>query len=126
VATLSPIKPSDTDKLQLLQQLDKYRQWRSLDDKRYCITCGRVVTGRDIQVIGGTGEVDPLRAVCPTKDCRSIPMDWVLPTNEVLLATEESKKQQSQQPTQLKVMSRETPIREHAWKWTTRFKDDGN
>jgi len=125
MAILSPTKSLDSDKLELLQQLDKYRQWRSLDDKRYCLVCGRVITGRDIQFIGGTGDTDPLRPVCPTKDCRSIAMDWVLPTEEVLRATRESEKRQGQPLTESKVMPGERPIRPSEGKWITRFKDDG-
>jgi len=75
---------SDADKLEVLQRLDQFRKWRSLDDKRYCLVCCAIITGREIQLIGGTGGTGPLRAICPTNGCHSIPMDWVLPTDEVL------------------------------------------
>jgi hypothetical protein len=75
---------SDADKLEVLQRLDQFRKWRSLDDKRYCLVCCAIITGREIQLIGGTGGTGPLRAICSTKGCHSIPMDWVLPTDEVL------------------------------------------
>lgn len=75
---------ADQDKLRILQRLDQFRIWRSLEDKRYCLLCGKLVTGRDILVIGGTRGNGPLRIICPTKGCHSIPMDWVLPTDEVL------------------------------------------
>jgi hypothetical protein len=74
----------DEGKLEILRGLDRYRRWSSLDEKRYCIVCGKVVTGREIEIVGGTGETGPLRAICPTESCPSIPMDWVLPTEEVL------------------------------------------
>ena len=126
MAVLSSIQLSDVAKLQLLQQQDKYRQWRSLDEKRYCLVCGRVITGRDIQVVGGTRKTDPVRAVCPTKGCRSIPMDWMLPTTEILQATEESGRRQSQRLTEVEMKAPEQQILARVGKWTTRFKDDGN
>src|SRR5437899_11595720 len=82
---LSPrITLSETDKLEALQRLDQFRQWRSLDEKRYCLVCGKIMTGRQIQVAGGTRGNGPLRLSCPTERCNSIPMDWVLPTDEIL------------------------------------------
>ena len=81
---LPTIALPDEDKLQVLQRLDQFRAWRSLDDKRYCLACGKLITGRDIHVIGGSRGNGPLRIICPTARCNSIPMDWVLPTDEVL------------------------------------------
>jgi hypothetical protein len=86
---LSPPTPlSDADKLDALQRLDQFRQWRSLDDKRYCLVCGKIITGRQIQVAGVTHGNGQLRLSCPTEQCNSIPMDWVLPTDESLAAAE--------------------------------------
>src|SRR6266568_1400600 len=81
---LAPIELSGTEKLDMLQRLDRYRKWHSLDDKRYCLACGQIVEGRDVLVVGGTRGTGPLRLVCPTRNCHSIPMDWVIPTDEVL------------------------------------------
>jgi hypothetical protein len=75
---------SDTDKLDVLQRLDQFRKWNSLDDKRYCLCCAKIITGYEIEVIGGTRGMRQLHISCPTKGCDSIPMDWVLPTDEVL------------------------------------------
>ncbi len=83
MALVSPIKLSDGEKLETLQRLDQFRQWRSLDEKRYCLVCGKIITGREIQVIGGTHGNGPLRIVCPTEHCNAMPMDWVRPTVEV-------------------------------------------
>jgi len=80
----APIRLSDGDKLEALQRLDQFRPWRSLDEKRYCLVCGKIVTGRQIEVAGGTRGNGPLRLSCPTERCNSIPMDWVLPTDEIL------------------------------------------
>lgn len=72
----------------MLRRLDQFRQWDSLDQKRYCLVCGKLITGRDIQVADGTRGNGPLRLSCPTKGCNSIPMDWVLPTDEILARVE--------------------------------------
>jgi hypothetical protein len=79
---------SDQEKLEALRRLDQFRQWHSLDEKRYCLVCGNLITGRQIQVVDGTRGNGPLRLNCPTKGCNSIPMDWVLPTDEILARVE--------------------------------------
>jgi hypothetical protein len=96
VALLTATRLSDDEKLEVLRLLDQFRQWHSLDEKRYCLVCGTIISGRQIQVGGGTRGNGPLRLSCPTERCNSIPMDWVLPTDEILakvekMATEERK-----------------------------------
>ena len=81
---LAPIELSNAEKLEILQRLDRYRKWHALDEKRYCLACGHIIEGRDVLVIGGTRGTGPLRLVCPTRGCHSIPMDWIIPTDEVL------------------------------------------
>ena len=86
---ISPsISLPDAEKLNVLRRLDQFRQWHSLDDKRYCLVCGNLISGQQIQVAGGTRGNGPLRLSCPTERCNSIPMDWVLPTNEILAKVE--------------------------------------
>ena len=88
---LSPPMPvANADKLTALQRLDQFREWRSLDEKRYCLVCGKIITGGQIQVGGGTRGNGPLRLSCPTERCNSIPMDWVLPTDEILATVKET------------------------------------
>jgi len=82
-----PIKLSEQEKLETLQRLDQFRHWHSLDEKRYCLVCGAIITGRDIGVIGGERGTGPLRVICPTRNCHSIPLDWVVPSDEVLAKT---------------------------------------
>ena len=82
--SLDTITLTDADKLELLQRLDQFQKWNSLDDKRYCLWCNKIITGYEIQVIGGTRGTGPLRIICATKGCHSIPMDWILPTDEAL------------------------------------------
>src|SRR5204863_7637267 len=96
MASRSPINVSDGVKLEVLRRLDQFRQWRSLDEKRYCLVCGKIITGRQIQVAGGTRGNGSLRLNCPTERRNSIPMDWVLPMDEIIakvemLAAEERK-----------------------------------
>jgi hypothetical protein len=79
-----PVTLSNDEKLDALRRLDQFRQWRSLDEKRYCLVCGKIITGREIQITGGTRGNGALRLSCPTERCNSIPMDWVLPTDEIM------------------------------------------
>lgn len=81
---LSPIELSDTEKLEILQRLDRYRKWQSLNEKRYCLACGHIIDGHGVSVVGGTRGTGPLRLICPTERCHAIPMDWVIPNEQVL------------------------------------------
>jgi hypothetical protein len=85
VSGLSSIMLSDEEKLDIMRRLDQFRQWRSLDQKRYCLVCGEMITGREIQVIESACGETPLRIVCPTKHCDAVPIEWVLPTEDVLI-----------------------------------------
>jgi hypothetical protein len=73
----SPINLADEDKLEILERLDQFRLWHSLDEERYCLVCGKIITGQEIHVNGG--ENGPLRISCPTEHCNSVPIDWVRP-----------------------------------------------
>jgi hypothetical protein len=87
MALPAPLGLAEKDKLQVLQRLDHFRTWRSLDEKRYCLVCSKIITGEQVRVIGDTSGNEPLRVICPTNGCHSIPMDWVRPTDEVLAKT---------------------------------------
>lgn len=88
VALSTATRLSDEEKLEVLRRLDQFRQWPSLEEKRYCLVCGTLISGRQIQVAGGTRGNGPLRLSCPTERCNSIPMDWVLLTDEILAKVE--------------------------------------
>jgi hypothetical protein len=88
VALTTAVRLSDAEQLETLRRLDQFRQWHSLDEKRYCLVCGKIITGWQIQVAGGTRGNGPLRLGCPSEGCNSIPMDWVLPTDEILAKVE--------------------------------------
>ena len=78
----------DAEKLNVLRMLDPLRPWHSLDDKRYCLVCGKIITGHQIQVAGGTRGNGALRLSCPSEHCNSIPIDWMPPTDEILARVE--------------------------------------
>jgi hypothetical protein len=88
VALPASVALADSEKLEALRRLDQFREWHSLDDKRFCLVCGKIVTGRQIQVAGDTRGDGVQRLNCPTERCNSIPMDWALPTREILAAAE--------------------------------------
>jgi hypothetical protein len=88
MALSPPVALPEADKLDALRRLDQFREWRSLDDTRFCLVCGKIITGRQIQVAGGTRGNGLQRLSCPTERCNSIPMDWVLPTDEILAVAE--------------------------------------
>ena len=92
VSLVFPIKLSDEEKLDLLQQLDRFRVWNSLNEKRYCLVCGEIVTGREIQVVRDTFGNALLCIVCPTAHCDARPVEWVRPTEEALIAMVEGER----------------------------------
>jgi hypothetical protein len=92
---LVPIELTAAEKLEILQRLDRHRKWQSLDEKRYCLACGRIIDGHGILVVGGTRGTGPLRLVCPSRGCNSIPMDWVIPNDKVLARMSTLQEQES-------------------------------
>ena len=89
IVTLSTAaRLSDDEKLEVLRRLDQFRQWHSLDEKRYCLVCGNLISGRQIQVADETRGNGSLQLSCATEGCNAIPMDWVLPTSEILAKVE--------------------------------------
>ena len=74
-----PIQLAAEDKLAALRRLDKSRAWNSLDDQLYCTICKHVISGRQIEVVGGTNGLRALRIKCSTPGCVSTPTDWLLP-----------------------------------------------
>ena len=74
-----PIQAGAEDKLAALRRLDKSRAWNSLDDQLYCTSCKSVISGRQIEVVGGTNGLRALHLKCSTPGCCSTPADWILP-----------------------------------------------
>jgi hypothetical protein len=106
VALTPSLVLSDADKLDALRRLDQFREWRSLDDQRFCLVCGKLITGQQIQVTGATRRNGPQRLSCPTERCNSIPMDWVLPTNEILAVAETARSEEERNIVPLMVADR--------------------
>src|SRR5256885_15690295 len=74
-----PIRLAVEDKLAALRRLDKSRGWNSLDDRLYCTICKHEISGRQIEVVGGTNGLRALHLKCSTAGCLSTPADWILP-----------------------------------------------
>jgi hypothetical protein len=74
-----PIPPGAEDKLAALRRPDKGRAWNSLNDQLYCTICKTVISGRQIEVVGGTNGPRVLHLKCSTPGCLSTPADWILP-----------------------------------------------
>jgi len=73
----SPLQLRPEDKLDVLRYLDEFHYWHSLDDKRRCKRCARIITGRQMIVIELQGRRGKLQLRCPTVACVSTPSDWV-------------------------------------------------
>ena len=73
-----PIRLAAENKLAALRRLDKGRAWNSLDDQLYCTICKHEISGRQIEVVGGTNGLHALRLKCSTPGCLSTPADWIL------------------------------------------------
>ena len=73
------------DRLSILQAVDQFRHWRSLDDKRVCILCDRSFSGRQVQITRTRSGRVQLR--CPTQGCKAEPNHWVYPGNPLVSET---------------------------------------
>ena len=76
MTSLSPLRLSLDDKLDALRKLNPTGNWQSLDDQRFCTRCEHIITGRQIEVAGGTRAHGPLRLECPTAGCPGTPETW--------------------------------------------------
>ena len=76
MTTSAPLRLNVEDKLEALRKLDTSGRWRSLDDQRYCTRCDHVISGRQIEVAGGTRVRGALRLECPTESCAATRADW--------------------------------------------------
>jgi hypothetical protein len=68
-----PVRLLPEEKLDLLRYLDEFHFWHSLDDRRLCKRCQKQITGRQIEVMKGSG----LRLQCPTEGCESTSAEWI-------------------------------------------------
>lgn len=63
------------DRLRILQKSDLERHWYTVDDKRVCILCEHIISGRDIRISGGPEEYS---LACPTPGCPGNSTHWLL------------------------------------------------
>ena len=67
------------ERLAILKAADSARKWYSLDDKRVCVICDRVFTGRQIDI--QSNQKGGYFLACPTPSCRSNISQWFLCEN---------------------------------------------
>lgn len=53
------------DRLEILRAADRQRKWTSLDDRRICTRCNKLIIGRQIEIqrdsVAGSFSIVPLR-----------------------------------------------------------------
>jgi len=85
-----PIQLAGEEKLAALRRIDKDRPWNSLDDQFYCTICKTLISGRQIEVVGGTNVLRALHLKCSTPGCLSTPaarrLTGSCPSNRTLSA----------------------------------------
>ena len=64
------------ERLAILKAADSARKWYSLDDKRVCVICDRVFTGRQIDI--QSDRKGRYFLACPTPTCPSNISHWFL------------------------------------------------
>jgi hypothetical protein len=64
------------ERLAILKAADSARKWYSLDDKRVCVICDRVFTGRQIDI--QSDRKGRYFLACPTPACPSNISHWFL------------------------------------------------
>jgi hypothetical protein len=66
------------DKLAILRREDHFRDWRSLDDERICVLCGRNFAGREVILLEKS---DRYKLRCPTRGCCAQVHQWTYSEN---------------------------------------------
>ncbi len=61
--------------MQILRLTDTERRWYTVDDKRLCLICERIISGREIRVEGGP---ETFTLGCPTAGCPGNFSHWYL------------------------------------------------
>jgi len=63
------------ERLEILRAADLERHWYSLDEKRVCGICKKIISGREIEIRGSAGNYT---LHCPTEGCPSTSSHWHL------------------------------------------------
>jgi hypothetical protein len=66
------------DRLSVLRAEDRFRNWTSLDDERFCIICKRKFNARQVEIHRMGNRKYGLR--CPTEGCNSRTHLWIYST----------------------------------------------
>ena len=61
--------------LEILCAADLERRWYALDEKRVCVICGKIISGRQIEIRGEAGSYS---LHCPTRGCPATFSHWHL------------------------------------------------
>ena len=73
------------ERLVALRTCDSYRQWRSLDDERFCILCEKTFKGRQVRIT--RDRRGQFQVHCPGENCKGGPGEWVHPGNPLTSET---------------------------------------
>jgi hypothetical protein len=73
------------ERLDILRRADCIRKWDSLDDRRICVICERVFTGRQIEI--HRDHRGRYKLECPTEGCPSFVAHWFYVGNAAHAAT---------------------------------------
>jgi hypothetical protein len=73
---------NDHKRLELLNANDSSHQWRSCDERRACVLCERVFTGREVRLHWFRRGVTQIQ--CATPGCAGGPPTWVHPENPLV------------------------------------------
>ena len=66
---------SPEERFQILRRTDGERRWYTVDDKRLCLICERIISGREIRISGGP---EKFSLGCPTDGCPGTYSHWLL------------------------------------------------
>jgi hypothetical protein len=82
--TMNWLRQSTDDRLDILRVHDHFHEWRSLDDQRVCVVCGRTFSGHEVEISQDGKE---FKLNCPTRDCPSKIHQWIYPEKHHLSDT---------------------------------------
>lgn len=66
---------SSQERLRILRLADHERRWYSVEDKRVCLICERIISGHEIRI---SGSPDDYQLACPTEGCPGNTSHWFL------------------------------------------------
>jgi hypothetical protein len=73
-----PLNLSAEERLQALRRLDIFHPWESVDEKRLCGRCRKIITGRQVKIWGDRPGGEPAHLECPSKGCLAVPLEWIM------------------------------------------------